>query len=252
MSAGVVHSEAERAVIWHDAECGGYGADVPIWRRLAEQSGGSVLEVGCGTGRVAIDLARRGHRVHAIDIESRYIEAVEARAAGLPVNAKTADLLELDLPMRFSLIAAPMQVVQLLGGAAQRMSAMERMRSHLEPSGVVALALVEGAPPEAQAPEEVSAETLPDVLERDGWVYSSLPLGVLVDGERMVVRRRRQLVSPAGDLEESHSEDRLDIVEAATLSAELQASGFAEPRTLEVPATNEHIGSLIVVAEVAP
>jgi SAM-dependent methyltransferase len=251
MNVTTSHTEAEQAVIWHDAECGGYSADLPLWRRLAEQSGGPVLEVGCGTGRVALDLARRGIETCAIDLDPCLIDAVRSRGAGLPIEASQADVLDLSLGRTFALIVAPMQVLQLLDGPKRRRRALERMRTHLLPGGDVAIALVEGAPSEAQAPEGGPVGTLPDVAERDGWVYSSLPLGVAVDNGRLVVRRLRHLVSPSGDLTESRSEERLDILSADNLAEDMAAAGFAQPRALHVPATDAHIGSLIVVAEVA-
>ena len=51
------------AVIWHDVECGGYRADLPYWVALARAHGGPVLDIGAGTGRVALALARDGHAV---------------------------------------------------------------------------------------------------------------------------------------------------------------------------------------------
>jgi len=46
-------SAAEQAVIWHDLECGGYDADLQLWRRLAASDKGSsdgpILEVGAGS-----------------------------------------------------------------------------------------------------------------------------------------------------------------------------------------------------------
>ena len=57
------------AVRWHDLECGGYDVDLPLWRELAAEAGGPVLDVGAGTGRVALDLARRGVAVTALDLE---------------------------------------------------------------------------------------------------------------------------------------------------------------------------------------
>ena len=54
-------------VLWHDIECGSYDLDLPLWRELADREGSPVLDVGAGTGRVALDLARRGHEVVALD-----------------------------------------------------------------------------------------------------------------------------------------------------------------------------------------
>ncbi len=56
-----VSATAERA-IWHDAECGAYAADLALWEELAAAAGGPVLDLGCGTGRVA--LAPRPPRAH--------------------------------------------------------------------------------------------------------------------------------------------------------------------------------------------
>src|SRR5439155_743 len=54
-------------VIWHDVECGAYVADLPLWRELAAACEGPILDVGAGTGRVTLDLARHGHDVVALD-----------------------------------------------------------------------------------------------------------------------------------------------------------------------------------------
>ena len=67
-------------VIWHDLECGRYAEDLPLWRSLASEYGDPVLDVGAGTGRVTIELARAGHRVTALDIDAR--AADDARRTG--------------------------------------------------------------------------------------------------------------------------------------------------------------------------
>ena len=52
--------------VWHDVECGGYRADLEFWRELAE---GAILDVGAGTGRIALRLAEEGHDVTALDLD---------------------------------------------------------------------------------------------------------------------------------------------------------------------------------------
>jgi len=109
-------------VAWHDIECRGYEADLPLWRELAESAGGPVLELGAGTGRVALDLAARGHDVVALDADPALVDACAARAreGGLRLEAVCADARAFALGRRFALVLAPMQVVQLLVDAAGR------------------------------------------------------------------------------------------------------------------------------------
>ncbi len=60
---------AESDIVWHDVECGSYYVDLPFWRELAAAEAGPILDVGAGTGRVALDLAAHGHEVVALDID---------------------------------------------------------------------------------------------------------------------------------------------------------------------------------------
>ena len=121
------------AVTWHDAECGGYAGDLPLWRELAEASGGPVLDLGAGSGRVALDLAERGCEVVAVDSERQLLDALGARAAerGLAIETVTADVRELALGRAFPLVLAPMQLLHMLGGAANRSRALAAIRAHL-------------------------------------------------------------------------------------------------------------------------
>ena len=68
----------QMSVIWHDIECGAYAEDLPLWRSLAAEYGDPVLDVGAGTGRVALDLARAGYRVTALDRDPELLAALES------------------------------------------------------------------------------------------------------------------------------------------------------------------------------
>jgi SAM-dependent methyltransferase len=127
---------------------GGPGeGDVPFYRRLADQHGGPVLEIGCGTGRVAAALASAGFEVVGVDLSEPMLRQAEERRASLPpeVGARLslvqADMTTLDLGRTFSLIIAPSRVFQFaLTSAAQR-ATLRALRAHLLPGGRLVLDL---------------------------------------------------------------------------------------------------------------
>src|SRR5919201_1392064 len=65
---------------WENARTVGR-RDVPFWRRLALAARGPVLELGCGTGRVTLPLARAGVRIVGIDRSAPMLERARARAS---------------------------------------------------------------------------------------------------------------------------------------------------------------------------
>ena len=107
-------------VIWHDIECGNYLEDLPLWRDLAAEAGGPVLDVGAGAGRVALDLAVRGVRRRRARHRRRAAGGADARAPkqfDVTVETVVADARTFDLGAdRFGLVAVPMQTLQLLAG----------------------------------------------------------------------------------------------------------------------------------------
>ena len=248
-------------VLWHDVECGGYGADLELWRELAAECGGPVLELGCGTGRVALDLAARGHEVTGLDSDAALVGALAARARdlGRRVHAEVADARSFDLGRTFSLVLAPMQVLQLLGGPAGRRAALGAVRRHLRPGGLFAPAL---ADPFEGLPDGEALPPLPDMHERDGWVYSSTPVAVreeapagAAEGARVAVSaidRLRQGVSPTGELSESLATVRLERVAPEELERDAEPLGYRALERRWVPETDAYVGSVVVMLEAIP
>jgi SAM-dependent methyltransferase len=229
-------------VAWHDVEHGAYDADLPLWRELADSVGGPILDLGAGTGRVAIDLAARGHEVVALDADPELLDALAARAPG--VTTVTADTRSFALRRTFALVIAPMQLAQILGGRDSRDAMLACVHAHLDPGGTFAAALAE--PRDAASDDEI-APPLPDMLESDGWVFSSLPVSIEERNGTVVVTRRRLAVSPAGELNEDTAEIVFDLVSAAEFEGEARAAGLVPVERRTVPETDDHIGSTVIV-----
>ena len=235
------------SVIWNDVECGAYEADLPLWEELVAESGGPVLELGCGTGRVVFHLARAtGELVIGLEGDDDAVGAVWDRARGTNGDAEFGDVRAFDLMAQFKLVLAPMQLIQLLPERADRVCCLACVAEHLEPDGRAAFAIVEDVP---TLPEGEVAPPIPDVREVDGCVYSSLPLPPEVRDGEIVLRRLRQIVAPDGTLSESSNEVVLRMLSAETLEQEAKEMGLAPVGRREIPATDAHVGSTVVLLE---
>jgi SAM-dependent methyltransferase len=235
-------ASTSETAIWHDVECGAYAADLRVWERLADRCGDPVLELGAGTGRLAIHLARHGHRVIGLDYDEELIAAQRERSIGLPVTPLLADARGFELPEPVALALAPMQLLQMLADRAERLACLDSVAAQLLPGGRFAAAIVEGMP----EPEE-GEPLLPDVREVDGWVYSSLPLEAVVGPEHIHVRRLRQKVSPNGELTDAPDEVTICTLTADQLEAEAAEVGLVAVERLTIDATADHVGSTVVV-----
>jgi SAM-dependent methyltransferase len=203
-----------------------------------------VLDVGAGTGRVALDLARRCHEVVALDRDDALLDALRERGVGLDVTALVADARDFDARRRFPLILVPMQTVQLLGGPDGRARFLERARAHLAPGGLLAAAL-------ADALEDFDSEydqpPMPDLREVGGVVYASRPVAVRDLGDRAVIERVREVVQRDGTRTATEDVVELDRLDPETLATEAAAFGLREEAPRRLDPTVDYVGSTVVM-----
>jgi SAM-dependent methyltransferase len=235
------------AAIWHDVECGSYGADHRLWRELAERHGDPILEVGAGTGRVAHALARHGHQVTALDVDATLIGVLRQRAAGLDLDAVVADARSFRLTRRFALIVAAMQTIQLFGGRRGRVSFLRCARRHLAAGGVVAIAITEE--PDIYEAADGLAILVPDMAERDGVVYSSQPTAVRKTRGGFALERRRERILPDGSREQSNDTVIVAALTADGLEREGEEAGLVPKGRRRIGPTSDHVGSVVVILD---
>lgn len=235
--------------VWHELECGRYTADLPYWRRLAAAQGGPILDLGAGAGRVAIDLARAGHEVTALDHDRVLLEELARRAqrAGVSVTTVLGDARDFSLDRTFSLIVVPMQTIQLLGETGHR-RLLRCAAAHLAAGGRLAAAITEHFELYDAADD---AGLLPeaDVLEAGGTVYVSQPTAVSQAEDGYILERRRESLTPdAQRVIELHRE-RLDSLTAVELERSAVEAGLRPAGRTEIAPTSDHVGSVVVILD---
>jgi SAM-dependent methyltransferase len=232
--------------IWHDLECGGYRADLPLWRTLAADHGDPVLEIGAGTGRVSLDLAAAGHEVLALDHDERLLIELNRRSDGLRVRTVVADARAFALENRFATCLVPMQAIQLLGASRQRRAFLRCAKRHLLPGGVLAIAIVEAL--DCYELADGRPAPLPDICEREGVLYCSQPTAIRSSRAGFVLERRRETISPSGRRRSERDVIQLARVTVGVLEREIRAVGLLPSGRIEIPQTAEYSGSVVVVS----
>ncbi len=125
---------------WYDATYRRRRHDVAFYAPRAAAAG-RVLELGCGSGRITLPMARAGARVRAVDRSAPMVEALRGALAGAPaavrdrVTVDRADLREVVVDEPFPLVVCPFNTFLHLYTRQDVARALERVRAALAPGG---------------------------------------------------------------------------------------------------------------------
>lgn len=144
---------------YYDLENAAFTEDLAFWIELAGKTGGPVLEIGCGTGRVLFQIAQAGHRAVGIDNSPQMLELARAKLtrrsdiAGR-VELRQAEMKRFDLGRRdFPLALLPFNTFAHLLSTADQLAALESIRRHLKDGGQLVMDLPN--PGEVYASEDI-------------------------------------------------------------------------------------------------
>ena len=139
----------DRIAPWYDVEHADVTDDLAMYAGFLSATGGPVLELGCGSGRVLVPLAEDGHIITGVDRSSVMLARCRAAVAEAEVSDHVTliqgDMADFDLPeKRFRFAFVALGSFQHLATLAARRAALARLRAHVIPGATLALDLAQG------------------------------------------------------------------------------------------------------------
>jgi SAM-dependent methyltransferase len=170
----------------YDAWCRSVLEDIPFYVDLAVRSGGPVLELGVGSGRVAVPTALAGVAVVGVDSSPAMLELAAARAAPHAIDLRLveADMRALPDLGRFALVTIPFRALLHLASDAERLGVLAAVRDRLEPGGAFAFDVFHPDAEDIAETHDRWLEREPGIWERARWDAAAreLELSVRTDG----------------------------------------------------------------------
>jgi SAM-dependent methyltransferase len=180
-----------------------FDADVAFYLDLAVQTGGRILEVACGSGRLVLPLATSGNRVVGIDVSAEMLAIARRKlvSAGLgdEVSLVEADMRTFDVSGEFDLALVAVRSFGYLLTPRDQALALDNIARHLRPGGVVALDLLHALPTWLlEAPGSLRQDVCAQMP--DGTVVTRVETVVSTDLAKQVrfTRSWYEIIDPAG------------------------------------------------------
>ena len=118
--------------------------DAPFYLELAQRTGAPVFELGCGTGRVLLPIARAGLEIHGLDLSEAMLDVLRSRVAGEPAEVQSrveihrGDMRSFRGQQKYALVTIPFRPMQHMYTVDEQVKALETAAFHLRAGGVLA------------------------------------------------------------------------------------------------------------------
>lgn len=133
--------------VFYDIEHQGFDEDIPFYIEEARKSGGPALELGAGTGRVTVELARAGVDVTAVEISEGMLDVAREKSQKLPEDVRKritwvhGDMRDFSFDRRFPFVFIPYRSFQHLETRADQERGLACVSQHMEKGGRFVLSL---------------------------------------------------------------------------------------------------------------
>jgi SAM-dependent methyltransferase len=147
--------------------------DVGYYVEQARASGGPVVELAVGTGRIAVPIAQAGIRVIGVDSSPEMLgvarTAAESAGVGELVDLRLGDLREPPVPERVPLVLCPFRTLLHMETEVEKLRAVRAARSLLEPGGTFAFDVFSPSREDIEETDGLWLEREPGIFERADW-----------------------------------------------------------------------------------
>lgn len=131
---------------YYDAENQHFLDDLPLYIELAEEHGGKILDVGCGTGRVTFHLASAGYDVVGVDYSEQMLAIAERKLQASPALRSRVKLVQTDILQyvsveQFPLVLVPYNGLMHFPEQADQLAVLERLSTLMADDGLLVMDL---------------------------------------------------------------------------------------------------------------
>lgn len=157
---------------------------------------GRALELGIGTGRVALPLAGKGVAVSGIDASEAMVARLRAKPGGDRIEVAIGDFADVDVAGTFSLIYIPFTTFFALGSQEEQVRCLGNVANHLEPAGHF---VMDAFVPDLERYGETGQATTTQMVTVDSVLIDAVrhdPLNQIIEGHHVVMTEKQTKLYP--------------------------------------------------------